>query len=134
MLNYLFRGKSADGGAWVYGSLLERPGRRTIVPAEGPAAHIPVNPASIGIHTGLFDSRGVRVFEGDILEGKGGRVVVVRDPDTPSVTAMSVKEWALRRGVCYAPAWLQANSREMSVVGNRYDTPEMLDTPGEAKK
>lgn len=77
-----FRGKRADGSAWVYGDLLqENSGRKVIMTnlntwgdnpddIEPYGENIIVNPDTVGQFTGLCDADGKEIYEGDIFQVK----------------------------------------------------------------
>ena len=77
MREYLFRGKRIDNGEWVVGSLIcsgapdSTDLTTSIVPYKlGAYDEVPVyrvDPESVGMYTGLNDTRGLKIFEGDVL-------------------------------------------------------------------
>jgi uncharacterized phage protein (TIGR01671 family) len=72
-----FRGKRIDNGEWVYGDLThDDDGKVSIYICH--YGFIGVDPGTVGQCTGLLDSKGVKIFEGDIIKNKGILVGVVQ--------------------------------------------------------
>lgn len=65
----LFRGRNIDTGEWVYGDLLT--GNRIVHPGERDLLSTDVDQDTVGQFTGATDKNSVKIFEGDIITGRG---------------------------------------------------------------
>lgn len=84
-----YRGRNPDNGEWVYGSLIVLDDEWVyIVPPHAGASTMSkiklielnmkrVDPSTVCKYTGKSDKNNVRVFEGDIVKTKYGRLCVV---------------------------------------------------------
>lgn len=125
-----FRGKRADGSAWVYGDLLqENSGRKVIMTnlstwgdnpddIEPYGENIIVNPDTVGQFTGLCDADGKEIYEGDIVKNESaGFFGVIKFKDSAFIIDINKIKGTLF-------ACLQTDSFE--VMGNMHDNPELL--------
>lgn len=83
MREILFRGKRLDNGEWTYGFYYQR--ENPFSEDGQPVKHaimdvtpfgFEVDPKTVGQFTGLLDKNGTKVFEGDILDGLYGKMLV----------------------------------------------------------
>ena len=116
MREILFRGKTLDGGEWVYGDFCQsditeatihiNSGRRS-------GLHRVIDLETVGQYTGLKDKTGVKIFEGDIIDwdatewGCQHRELVEWDYDLLDMRKNDWKEFC-------------------TVIGNIYDNPELM--------
>lgn len=117
----LFRGKRVDNGGWVYGSLLNNrtamEGSAYIIPFFVDSSnfdYIEVYPHTIGQFTGLTDSKGNKVFEGDIVIDEAFNKGVV-------VWLTDAAQFLCDFGMDYHDIGTWA-----TVIGNQFDTPELI--------
>ena len=65
--NIKFKAKRLDGKGWVYGNLrTSKSGNAMIIPIDNSGAY-PVEPTTVCQFTGLKDSEGNEIWEGDIV-------------------------------------------------------------------
>lgn len=138
MREYLFRGKRKDNEEWVYGDLWCNPyGKRVVcivspINNQGTTGGNEVDTETIGQYTGLTDRNGTKIFEGDIIDFPDcsdsyyscGHGVVQYDVDETEFAIM-YDSYYRGLGRCY-------HSRDVEVIGNIYDHPELM--KGENKK
>lgn len=138
----LFRGKRKDNGKWIYGSLIHQDDYCCILdsPNEANAMDYPyldglrifsVIPFTVGQFTGHTDKNGVKIFEGDIIDmteqwwdaaGPAGHdspiCAVEFDKFTGGFNPFADYD-------CDCGVYINAGG--CTVIGNRYDNPELLD-------
>jgi uncharacterized phage protein (TIGR01671 family) len=115
-----FRGKYGNN-PWIYGSLVARNRNNNGIQAQNSSVAILVDDGSVGQYTGMNDSMGKEIYEGDI----------VRTSDNDD--ELAVVEWDdedLRFTVTHGNVVNGLGegyySREVEVIGNMYDNPELL--------
>lgn len=124
MREILFRGKQKDTKEWVYGNLFHLLGNSYI--CYGTINYIPdlieVMPETVGEYTGLTDKNGRKIFEGDLVRVDGVETVFV------IVYVDGVFRIAERiRNTNFYSNSIHNCYLEMSVIGNTYDNPELLE-------
>ena len=123
----LFRGKRVEGGKWIYGYLsffyIDNPGKgRIFSPKE--VRSFDVISETVGQYTGLKDKNGVKIFEGDVLEGD------LYDILDPGAKWKSEVVWGKFGWMCKGRQTLPMDEydiREGEVIGNIYDNPELME-------
>ena len=124
-----FRGR--DGDDWYYGSLFVNECGHTAISAPKSFWMKPVNADTVGQFTGLLDSKGQEIYEGDILrfappwrwEEDERRVGVV----VFKYYAFIVKYDDMSVGLFN----LAANEPPYTIIGNIHDSPELLEADHE---
>ena len=124
MREILFRGKCTDNGEWVqgypcrYGWIGKE--KDYIIPDYASALYTAeVDPETVGQYTGLTDTNGNKIFEGDVVwnDYEEERGVVQWDDDTA------------RFIITFSTFTLDFDSIygfELEIIGNIYDDPELL--------
>lgn len=145
MREILFRGKSIMRGEWIYGYLNQHRGNIRYDCDCEPIADgcyyindwqakidtgmygqdYKVDPNTVGQFTGLTDKNGVKVFEGDI----------VRYGDTIHRVVFEQRNGTAYFGLVYAacetlPFGHYQDLKQIEVIGNIYDNPELLEVSG----
>ena len=106
---------------WVYGGVLQGKGDFSIIYQTEPKIEkFSVYSDTLGQYTGLTDKNGTKIFEGDIvLFNVDERGVVYYDNEETSFM-MEYGNCIVLMGYCYC-------SRDLEVIGNIHDNPELLE-------
>lgn len=130
MREILFRAKRIDNGEWVEGDLINLPKNNMSIVECGfftVKSSITVNPETLGQYTGLRDSEGNKIFEGDIcnvlnyasdymrIRGKMSCVIEWNE----SLCGFYGRGFGIPTGF--------AMGEEFKVIGNKFDNPELLE-------
>lgn len=122
----IYRGKRIDTGEWGEGYFIGLQSKLTgkdifLIVDENEVYH-KVDPETIGEYTGITDKNGVRIFEGDIVlkrtyQGKKPFPVAYHD-------GMFHCGWG--GGSSTATHGYTLADKQIEVIGNIYDNPELL--------
>ena len=123
-----FRGKRLDNGEWVYGCLKHvyrndfSPEITSWTDAEGGYYRTdPVNPNTVGQYTGMKDSDGNEIYEGDIVRGFGGEHIYGKWEFNTVITIESF----------IGDTYELGHFENSKVIGNIHDNPELLEGGGQ---
>lgn len=113
-------------GKFVYGNLLKHKNGvcRMLVPIEGAFENHKVAPETIGQFTGLCDSNGREIYEGDIVKWGGTMYVIIFWYGMFYASAEECNEGML--GGFPLHRLTEYNDGECEIVGNIYDNPELM--------
>jgi uncharacterized phage protein (TIGR01671 family) len=122
-----FRGKALNRMGWVYGGIF------TI--ADGVYIHedglcdegFSVDPETVGQYTGIKDSQGVKIYEGDVVKKKTGEAIldgvfIVKWHGTGSIGFVLYDKSGSAHSLC------DSDCPHLKVIGNIHDmaeSPEM---------
>lgn len=122
-----FRGR--DGDDWYYGSLFVNECGHTAISALKSFWMKPVYAETVGQFTGLLDSAGEEIYEGDILFNSRERYVVKFKKEWAAYIAYGLDELDnggknfLLDEVVNTPI----DRLKPKIIGNLYDNPELLE-------
>lgn len=132
MREILFRGKREDNGEWIEGYLVRRPSAIQVGKHYSPFAidRPPKDPddsgevcfvdaGTVGQFTGLTDKNGTRIFEGDVVDYRDEHGLILYDADETARFCVAFDTWATDFDHLYG--------KELEVIGNVHDNPELLE-------
>lgn len=133
-----FRGKSIYGDGWLLGSLIKiEEDRYAVIP---PLNNIEIGknigmyevcPETVGQFTGLFDKNRKEIYEGDmiVVNDKYPKLVKYID-DYACFCLANIEDLDEKMDTGYwhqvSPGWWNSSKREIRVIGNIYDHPELI--------
>ena len=143
MREILFRGKRCDNGEWVQGFYVRadhhwhKNGIHKDWIALGASANggwfalhnkYAVKAETVGQFTGLTDKNGKKIFEGDIV------LYPWNDQDKPERFTIKFKDGQfvaspVKETEDYWDFMVGGYSKEMEIIGNIHDNPELLENP-----
>lgn len=128
MRDILFRGKREDNGEWIEGIPFPDDNWGITIcrynQMDGNIEGNEVDPSSVGRSTALADANGTKIFEGDIIKTKYGRLckVVWFSSDCAQCwDLVPIEDKHL-----YPDKYDLWRSENLVVIGNIYDNPELL--------
>lgn len=127
MREILFRGKSTHDGKWVYGFLIRFKDLITEICYEhdGRSNHRKcVIPETVGQYIGTMDKNGEKIFEGDIVD-------ILAENEEVGVVCWDEAGFIVKADGFVLDFQNHLSGSDVSVVGNIYDNPELLETEDE---
>ena len=133
---YLFKAKRKDNGQWVKGAVLFHDADAATIfnqhPADGSLQGFEVDPSTICQCTGLKDKTGNLIWENDIVEFKvyywekleQSTISQVKWCDELCSLSIIVND----RGTRGTLGHLLDENKEIEVLGNVFDNPELLES------
>ncbi|WP_294655505.1 YopX family protein [uncultured Ruminococcus sp.] len=139
MREILFRGQTRRYGEkvtwsgkkiksnWVYGGIFPQNGEGdfAIIYQQKPTVEkYPVYADTVGQYTGMTDKNGTKIFEGDIID-----FLYRSDGDDYGIVQYNVDEteFGFVYNLIYDGLGRHYCSRDIEVIGNIYDNPELLE-------
>lgn len=122
----LWRGKRLNNGEWVQGLLAYRNffNNSASLYQEVERDGVWVDPSTLGECTGLRDKNGKLIFEGDIVQTKHGRLCKIVWRSNSVVNCWDIVPLECKHRS--PDEWDLWDSKNLLVVGNIYDNPELL--------
>lgn len=123
MRNIKFRGKPNGTNDWVEGDLLHKQtDSDTVIIQNEKGVRYDCNPETIGQFTGILDSKGKEIFEGDIIESPDGHMHIISFNGEYGAFMATLKGEPDVGPFFLYPDWIKNFNK--TVTGNIYDKPK----------
>ena len=110
-----FRGKRLDNGEWVVGNLIQ--GDQSFI--EG----LEVDPETVGQFTGLHDTDGTEIYEGDVVDFVAYDAIGNERGKEQGVVRFEFCGYQIGGYDMYD---VLLNDDEVEIIGNIHDNPELI--------
>lgn len=119
-----FRGRKSFpyGNVWYYGSLWQNAYGEAFIRTDK-GISLGVDPETVGQFTGLLDSMGNEIYEGDVLQKEDIIWVTTWNKDDGGFIVEQPSYG------CYGRTWYWlgfGNNKTLTVIGNIYDNPKLI--------
>lgn len=131
MREILFRGKVTDG-SWIYGNYIYAPGNvevHSICDPDFPYDWYEVNRHTLEQYTGLIDKNDTKIFEGDIVRTKYGRLCIVAWFSSDACVGWDLIPVDTVENICHkkcSDSYDIYKKDNLEVIGNIHDNPELM--------
>lgn len=133
MREILFRGKRIDNGEWVEGNLFipdkENTPTQICIGTNIIRITYDIIPETIGQFTGLYDRNCKKIWEGDIVTTKYGRLCIVIWFSNQVINGWDLTPVLTPDNIAYTnmPTAFDLYKKDnLEVIGNIHDNPELL--------
>ena len=129
MREILFRGKSLYSDDWLCGYIRQYENGKVIICDFETKRLWFVDPETVGQFTGLTDKNGKKIFEGDIVKTKYGRLCIVVWFSSPAHCGWDLNPIGSAENCIYTKAPDRSDlykSCNLEVIGNIHDNPELI--------
>ena len=141
---FKFRGKRIDNGEFIYGFYFQKRTwndeelREHYILTIGEDEYFEVDDRTVCLSTGLLDSNGVEIFEGDILEHKTNYepykcIIEWRGEEDIASCGCCYDSFSgvglvgvVIKGSKYEYSSLASEYEKMEIIGNKFENPELL--------
>lgn len=121
----LYRGKQIVSGEWIYGVPISNDNITCIFKLTDGLSELKgfqVKTETVGQYTGLTDKNGKKIFEGDIVKGKGKGKKAFAVEYSQNIAGFVTRG----TGAFSCPCMNVGTMKSYEVIGNIHDNPELL--------
>lgn len=116
-----FRGRKLvgeDAGKWAYGWLSTNIKGNPVIKDDNAQFPVAVDAETVGQYTGMKDCDGTEIYEGDIVSTDDEDIAVITWDENEYKFTVDTEEYFCDLGEYYP--------KDLEVIGNIYDNPELL--------